>query len=60
MKYTGAHENDSAAPGKGPADMTTAAGIDNMAWLGLGRIVALHHRASTLDQSHSHIRCIFF
>ena len=28
--------------------------------MGLGRIVALHHRPSTLYQIHEHIRCLYF
>ena len=28
--------------------------------LGLGRIIALHHRPSTLHRNRSHIRCLCF
>jgi hypothetical protein len=38
---------------------TASYGLDGVE-AGLGRIVALHHRPSTLNQNCYHIRCLYF
>ena len=36
------------------------AGFEGEVGIGLGRIVALHYRSSTLYQIRKHIRCLYF
>jgi hypothetical protein len=54
---------DAAARRLPPGLVRQTWGVDAAAFgveLGLGRIVALYHRSSTLCQIHEHIRCINF